>query len=334
MSNKPTMLDVARRAAVSLGTVSNVLNGDVNVTPERRARVLEACSHLSYQRNQIATSLRSKKSKTIGLVVPDILNTFYATLVEKLENLASLDGYSTMIVTTGENAERAYSRIDLLNKRRVDGMIVIPPLEGSSQVETAVGVDMPCVIVDRIGQENAYPSVATNNTQAAYRGTKHLLELGHRHIALAVNSRHLWNTSERIDGFKRAMRGMKGRAVIRVVGMTVQEAEVSLNHFFTEPDRPTALLTSNNLITAGAIRALSKCNLRIPDEMSILAFDDFEWLEFLRPGISAIRQPVDKIAADSWKLITDQIDKLEISVPHVRADAQLIIRESTAAIVS
>ena len=126
MSNKPTMNDVASEAAVSLGTVSKVLRGDATVAKDLRERVLAACGRLNYQRNRIAASLRSRQTHTIGIIVPDILNTFYATLVEKLENLASAGGYTVMIVTTGEEPQRARERIDVIKERQVDGMIVIP----------------------------------------------------------------------------------------------------------------------------------------------------------------------------------------------------------------
>jgi len=171
-----------------------------------RDRVLDACERLRYQRNRIAASLRSRQTQTIGIIIPDILNTFYAALVEKLENLASAAGYTVVIVTTGEDSRRATERIDILRQSQVDGMIVIPSLNGSGTLTTAIGPDMPCVIVDRIAADDPYPSVATDNVDAAYQGTRYLLSLGHKHIALAVNSPNLWNTQERIIGFEQAIR--------------------------------------------------------------------------------------------------------------------------------
>src|ERR1700722_2383262 len=194
MSAKPTMNDVATEAAVSLGTVSKVLRGDAPVAKHLRERVLAACGQLNYQRNRIAASLRSRQTHTIGIIVPDILNTFYATLVEKLENLASAGGNTVMIMTTGEEPQRARERIDVIKERQVDGMIVIPCLSGSDMLASAIGSDMPCVIVDRIAAEDPYPSVATDNFDATYQGARYLLSLGLRHMALAVNSPRLWNT--------------------------------------------------------------------------------------------------------------------------------------------
>ncbi len=331
MTLKPTMNDVAKEADVALGTVSKVLNGDATVKPRLRERVLLACQKLNYQRNSIAASLRSKQTHTIGIIIPDIINTFYATLVERLENLASAAGYTVVIVTTGEDAARADTRIEILRQRQVDGMIVIPSLNGSSHLPAAIGQEMPCVIVDRIGEDDPYPTVATDNVDAAYQGTRYLLSLGHRHIVLAVNSPNLWNTQERITGFEQAIREANARGEIRNVGMTVEAARMSLAALFRDEGRPTALFTANNLVTLGAIHAQQDTELSVPDDMSLLAFDDFEWLRLVRPAVSAIQQPIDQIAVDAWRLMFQQVSKRPIATRNVRAGAQLIIRQSTAA---
>jgi LacI family transcriptional regulator len=330
MRGKPTMNEVASEAGVSLGTVSKVLNGNSTVAAELRARVLVACQRLNYQRNRIAASLRSRQTNTIGVMVPDILNTFYAALVEKLENLASAAGYTVMVVTTGEDPPRARERIGVLKERQVDGMIVIPSLDGSELLAPAIGADMPCVIADRISAKDAYPSVAIDNFDAAYRGAKYLLSLGHRHITLAVNTRRLWNSEERIAGFERALVEGKGKADVRIVGMTVEEASISIEGLCRERARPTALFASNNLVTLGALRALRNCRVDVPGEMSFLAFDDFEWLSLLQPAVSAIRQPVDQIAVEAWRLMLHEIGGQPTSTPHIRASGELIIRGSTA----
>ena len=330
MRGKPTMNEVASEARVSLGTVSKVLNGNSSVAAELRARVLAACEGLNYQRNRIAASLRTRQTHTIGVIVPDILNTFYAALVEKLENLASAAGYTLMVVTTGEDPRRACERIGVLKERQVDGMIVIPSFDGSELLAPAIGSGMPCVIADRISDKDAYPSVATENFDAAYQGAKYLLSLGHRRIAFAVNTRRLRNSEERIAGFERALVEGKGKADLRIVGMTVEEARISIEGLCRGRARPTALFTSNNLVTLGALRALQNSRVDVPGEMSFLAFDDFEWLSLMQPAVSAIRQPVDQIAVEAWRLLFHEIRGQPASIPHIRAKAELIIRGSTA----
>jgi LacI family transcriptional regulator len=223
-----------------------------------------------------------------------------------------------------------HNRIAASLRSRQTHTIVIPSLNGSENLEKRVGSDMPCVIVDRVSAENPFPSVATDNVDAAYQGTRYLLSLGHKHIALAANSPKLWNTQERINGFEQAMREGHGRAVVRIVGMTVEEARLSIGNLFREPDRPTALFTANNLVTLGAVSAQLDCGIDIPGDISLLAFDDFEWLRLLRPAISAIQQPIDQIAVEAWRLIFQQVRKRPISGQHVRAGAQLMIRQSTA----
>lgn len=326
------MNDVAELAQVSLGTVSKVLNGNMSVRADRRERVMAACDQLNYKRNAIAASLRSRQTHTVGIIIPDILNTFYAALVEKLENLASAAGYTVIIVTTGENPRRADERVEILLQRQVDGIIVIPSFDGSQSLAGIIGTELPCVVVDRISADDPFPTVATDNVDAAYQGARYLMSLGHRHITLAVNSPDLWNSNERILGFQQAMREGNGKADVRIVGMTVDEARLSLAALFREKNRPSALFTANNLVTLGALRAQQECGLDIPREMSLLAFDDFEWLRLLQPPVSAIQQPIDQIAVEAWRLIFQQISRRTISVRHVRAGAQLLIRQSTGAL--
>ncbi len=329
MHAKSTMNEVAVEAGVSLGTVSKVFNGNSTVSPDRRERVIAAADRLKYRRNRIAASLRSRQTRTIGIVVPDIVNTFYSAFVEKLENLASANGYTVMIVTAGEDPHRSCERARMLKENQVDGMILIPSLDGSDALTSEIGSGIPCVIADRIAAKNPFPSVATDNFDAAYQGAEYLLSLGHMRIVFAANIPRLWNTQERIDGFKRAMRERKIEPIVRIVGMTVEEARNSIESLLNEQERPTAIFTSNNLVTLGAISAMRDCNIEVPNKMSFLAFDDFEWLKLLRPAISAVAQPIDQIAVEAWRLMFRQLNGLPIANPHVRAGGQLIVREST-----
>jgi LacI family transcriptional regulator len=323
------MNEVAVAAGVSLGTVSKVFNGNSTVSPDRRERVIAAADRLNYQRNRIAASLRSRQTRTIGIVVPDILNSFFGALVEKLENLASASGYAVMIVTAGEDPQRSCERARMLKENQVDGMIVIPSLDGSERLMSEIGSGMPCVIADRISAKNPFPSVATDNFDAAYQGTKYLLSLGHRRIVFATNIPRLWNTRERIAGFEQAIREKRIKPNVRIVGMSVEEARQSVESLLNEKERPTAIFTSNNLVTLGTISAMRDGNIDLPNQMSLLAFDDFEWLKLLRPPVSAVAQPIDQIAVEAWRLMSHQLNGRRIANPHVRAGGQLMVRQST-----
>ena len=237
MRGKPTMNDVAIEAVVSLGTVSKVLRGDTTVAAELRERVLAACRSLKYQRNWIAASLRNRQTDTIGIIIPDILNTFYATLVEKLENLASAGGYTVVIVTTGEEPQRALQRINVVKDRQVDGVIVVPSVGSSETLVSSIGSDMPCVIVDRVASENPFPSVATDNFDAAYQGARYLLSLGHRHVVIAANTPRLWNTHQRIAGFDAA-------AVVEVIEHLDEPRLASFERVLFEFARPTTIIVT------------------------------------------------------------------------------------------
>lgn len=330
VDRKPTLVDVAEAAGLSLGTVSKTLNGDMSVGADRRERVFAAIKALGYERNRIAASLRRQQSQTVGIVVPDIGNTFYSSLVEHLERLASDAGFTSMVVMTSEDPAKAASRIEVLRQQQVDGIFLVPSLDGSERIREALGEGMRCVIIDRVGEADAYPNVATDNADAARQGTRHLLSLGHRRILFAYSAPKLWNTRERIQGYEQAMHEAGLTPETLYVGMTVDDARRSLTAFLQRSDRPSALFTANNLVTMGAVGALQDVLLAVPAELSVLAFDDFEWLRLLRPAISAIEQPVEQLAIDAWEIFTADQGRPQADAVKVRAKAHLVIRQSTA----
>src|SRR5260370_7584510 len=228
-----------------------------------------------------------------------------------------------MIVTAGEDPVRSCERARMLKENQVDGMIVIPSLDGSERLMSEIGSGMPCVIADRISAKNPFPSVATDNFDAAYQGAKYLLSLGHRHIVFAANIPRLWNTQERIAGFEQAIRERKIKPSVRIVGMTVEEARKSIESLLNEKERPTAIFTSNNLVTLGAVSAMHDCNIEVPNQMSFLAFDDFECLKLLRPPANAAPQPSAHTPMEASHLISHPLNELRMSNPSIRAAEQL-----------
>lgn len=327
---RKTIKHVAAEAGVSIGTVSKVLNGDPTVKARLREQVHAACDELGYRPNQVAASLRRQCSRIVGLLLPDIMNTFYAELVGHIEDLATESGYSVIITTGGENPLKMEARARSLSERGVDGVILIPSLNGSELLSPAIGNRFPIVVVDRISANDSFPTVATENVGAARAGTEYLLSIGHRKIAMVSNSPQLYNSFERIEGYKSSMIAAGIEPNLLVVGMSSADAEHGVTELLASTDPPSALFTANNVVTKGAVKSLRKSGIRMPDDISLLGFDDFDWLSLVEPPISAIRQPTCQIAQTAWDQLLHGIQGNAVVQTKTRLDAELIVRGSTA----
>ena len=333
MSKKPTMVDVAKSAGVSLGTVSKVMNGHTGVGSELRDKVSAAAQQLGYAHNMVAASLRRQSTHSVGVLLPDLRNTFFAEFVELFEEAAAQSGYSVIIMTSGEDKVRAREKLRAMIRRRVDGLVVIPALSLDVDPVASLDTPMPAVLVDRVDSQTTSPSVATNGEQGAYEGTKYLISIGHKQIAFATVSDQDGNAKERVDGFLRAMSEhpeLKGDVV--VTGTSVEQVRSVLARLLSQRQH-TALFTASNPVTLGGLKAINDCGLVYPQDLSLLAFDDFDWLTLVPPFISAVRQPVEKIAAEAWHKLLAEMSKEKQPQRHVRFDADLIVRHSTQALL-
>ena len=329
MSKKPTMVDVAKAAGVSLGTVSKVMNGHPGVGGIFREKVTLAANQLGYAHNQVAASLRRQSTHSVGVLLPDLRNTFFAEFVELFEESAARSGYSVIIMTTGEDKVRANEKLQAMVHRRVDGVVVVPALSMEADPFATLETPMPAVLVDRVDSQTTSLSVATNSEQGAYDGAKYLISIGHKHIAFATVSEREGNAKERVDGFLRAMAEHPDRTgEVVVTGTSVEQIRTVLVRLLARREH-TALFTASNPVTLGALKAINDCGLVYPRDLSLLVFDDFEWLTLVPPFISAVRQPVEKIAEEAWLKLMAGIAGETLAERHVRFDADLIIRHST-----
>ncbi|PPK46866.1 LacI family transcriptional regulator [Trinickia symbiotica] len=326
-----TLKDVANAAGVSLGTASKVLAGAANVSEARRRLVWEAARRLGYRRNALAAELRSNRPTSIGLVVPDLTNSFFIELVCALEDHAEKAGYRLLLAHAQEDPEREVERIRFVLSRQVAGMILIPCHGYQHAIDELRECDVPLVMADRV--DNTFPAntVTTDSRRAAVDGTRHLIALGHRRIAFIVNALDIVNSRERVDGYLDAMRraGLERFARVVVCGMTDAESYAATLSLLSERERPTALFTGASVATLGALRAIRDAELRLPDDVSLLSFDDAPWMSVLRPGISSIHQPVEAVGRAIWNLLHKQLDGETSEIVHLRMRAELRLREST-----
>lgn len=327
----PTIRDVAARAGVATATVSNVLTGRRSVGADKQRLVLEAVAALGYRPNHLAASLRRQQTRTIGIVVPDITNPFFTAIVRRIEEVAGAADYESVLVDCNESTVREGARLRALLARMIDGLIVAPTEDDLAAHAPLLPRLPSSVLIDRGFGTAGFDTVAADNNDAAWRGCRHLLELGHRDIALLASARELSNIRDRIAGYQRALAeaGCGGRARVVLGGHGVESSRAAIEQELRRADRPTAVFAVTYPATLGAVKAIRALDLACPDDVSLLGFDESDWMTVLRPYVSTILQPSELIADRAWQLISARLARSAAPFEHVRLPCTLAVREST-----
>src|SRR5271166_2431206 len=334
LAKTPTIRDVAARAGVSVATASNVVNGNRPVGEASRRRVLEAIAALGYRVDRSASALRGSSTRLIGMAVPDITNVFFAGLIHGVEALAERDGYDLLLVSSNEDAGLERRRVEALVARRIDGLIVAPATDDSMPRLAAEGLRLPpTVLVDRGAGAPGFDTVSADCEAGAYAAVKHLIELGHRDIAVLGHSGRLQNIALRVAGCRRALHeaGLEGRERVVYGGRDLERLRGAIEMELHRADRPTAIFALTNVCALAAIKAARGLNLDIPGDVSIVGFDDFDWMSALRPYLSTVAQPKDGLVEESWRLLMLRLapDGADLEASRVELPCALKVREST-----
>jgi LacI family transcriptional regulator len=327
-----TIYDVAEAAGVSTATVSNVLRGTKYVRPELQKRVQEAIAALDYRPNRTAKSVRLRRSRTIGVVVPDITVGLFYAIVRRIERRAAFTDYQIILADTQEDISVERDRVRTLIQRQIDGLIVVPCGDDSPVLEELRERGTPTVLLDRVGRDIDFDSVSADNVAAAREGTQHLISLGHHRIVLLASDPSLRNIRERIEGYQHALEqaGLSAFEKVLVVGRNAADTvSPALKPLLQEVARPTALFAVTQSVAIGTLKTIWECGLNLPTDMSLLAFDDSEWFTALRPFLSTIRQPADDFADQAWSMLIARLSNDRSPKLHAEVHCSLVIREST-----
>ncbi|HEX4060283.1 MAG TPA: LacI family DNA-binding transcriptional regulator [Streptosporangiaceae bacterium] len=306
--SRPTMRDVAAAAEVSLMTVSRVVNGEPGVLPETAARVERAIRRLGYQRNDMARQLRSKGqlTHTIGLLVDDLANPFFATLASAVEDAARLRKYVVLIGSSNDNLRREREVISAFSARRVDGLIVVPAAGSHKFLRDQIAAGVKVVCVDRPADGLRVDTVVVDNRNGAYGAVRHLLERGHRRIGYLGDRDDIWTVQERYAGFAEALAGERltpDPALIRHGLETRDAAAEAAAALARLTDPPTALFASNDLMTMGAIDGLHGRS----GSIALVGFDEFSLADKLTPRVTVVAQDPAAIGATAAQLLFARI---------------------------
>jgi LacI family transcriptional regulator len=326
----PSILDVASRAGVSAATVSNVLTGLRGVSQHRRRLVLEAVSALGYKSNHMASSLRTGQTRTIGVVVPTLANELFSCLVRRWEQHAAQDNYEIIVVASGDDPITEARRLQSLIARQVDGILVVAAKDDFGAAHEFPPKLPPTVLVDRAFGHAAFDTVASDNFEAGYQGTKCLLNLGHQDISLLISSNDHIHLRDRIDGYHQALIdvGLVGRKRVIIGGGSVEQCRGAIEQDLRRPDPPTAIFAATFFSTLGAIKAIRSLEIMFPEEISLVAFEHSEWMTVFRPYLCCVSQTGDELARRSWEVLMQRLGS-RTSIPvRIKIPCQLDVRES------
>jgi len=333
-----TVHDVARRAGVSTSTVSHVVNRTRFVSDELRARVEAAMRELDFTPNAAARMLTLKRSHTIGLIVSDIRNPFFASVARGVEDVAQEQGYTLVLCNSDETAWRERACLNALETRAVDGVLLASAGVADEHLSRLVQAGYPIVLVDRDLPELGAPAVLLDNEGAAYSAVWHLITRGHRRIAMLSGRAAISTTTERVAGYRRALReaGVDMDDRLIVSGESTSEGGVIAANAVLDLDiPPSAIFSGNNLMSIGALQAIGNRGLLVPEDVALVGFDDFPfpWSDAFRPHLTTVAQPTYELGRRAAELLVQRLQGLSAptSAERVVLDGKLVVRESSGA---
>jgi len=332
-SRPPTIIDVARDASVGVMTVSRVMNNHPSVKETTRAKVMSAIARVGYVQNDAARMLKGRRGRTISLIVPD-LTDFYASCFHAVQEVAMRNEYQTLVVATGRSATMESSQLDSINSHRVAGLILVAAGGDVKRLKSLLDDGIPVVALDRPIAGLSVDAVLVDNREGAESGVRHLIEHGHKRVACIGSESGSFSVRERFEGYLQAMRAARLNPIVFNDISTPQEMDALIHRWSNPKDRPTAAFSTKRLTSIWLIQALHRHKLRVPQDIALVGFDDFELAEVLGAPLSVVSQSPTEIGRAAAELLFRQILTPDIAQAATRQGAKimfptkLIIRRS------
>ena len=325
-----TIYDVAKRARVSTYTVSAVLNRSAKVSPELTRRVRQAVEALDYTINDLARGLHTRRTRIVGMLIPDLGNPFYAKVVRGAEDVVRQAGYALFLGNTYDDPAEQARYLALFRAKQVDGLLLFVAPGGDDLALP----QKPAVFVGRAPAFDNVDLVAADNVKGTDLAVTHLLARGHRAVAIVTGHQTLSTSTERVVGWRRALRRAGATANPRFVvegNWTAESGYRVTRTLLALPARPTAIFVSNFLMMTGALRALKEAGVAVPGEVEVMSSDEFDWLDVFRPAISTVVQPSYEMGSRAAALLLERIASPDRAARRVRLVPALRIREEDPA---
>ena len=331
-----TIKDVAHRAQVSISTVSHVVNRTRFVSEKIRGEVESAIRELDYVPSAVARSLKSNTTKTIGMLIPNCSNPYFAEIVRSVEDHCFGAGYTLILCNTDDEPHRQRVYLQVLAEKRIDGMIVISTGDDRTLRGLLQGLTIPTVLLDREITHVNCDIVETAHLQGGFMATEHLIALGHRRIACLAGPQDLNPSAQRIQGWRNAL---------DQAGLTAESSHLLWNSDFTSqggfntlqsilatPTPPTSVFVCNDLMCLGALSAAHEAGVHVPRELSLIGFDDIELARFASPALTTVAQPKQRMGVLAIDMLLERIQGGRTEAKQVILQPELIVRNSTAGV--
>ena len=334
---KATIAHIAENLNVSKTTVSLVLNDkqNISISDSTRKRVLDMAKQLNYRPNKLAQGLRNQKTNTIGVILADISNVFFARLARVIEDDAYHHNYQAIFCSSDENPEKEKKLIQILIDRQVDGLILSSTQKNINEIKHLIDNRFPIVLIDRHLKGLKINNVTVDNFKGTFSAIEYLIKLGHTKIGFVTHNPHIAALNERFEGYKSALVKNKipfKNKFIKIVDYNNMKDSVtiSLKELLSPENRISAIFLANNQLTIFALEYFREWNIRIPHDMSIISFDDIDMFISSNPSITAVDQPIELMAKNAVEIVLDSINnkKEKYNFKNVILPTNLIVRES------
>ncbi len=326
-----TIHDVARRARVSASTVSHVVNGTRYVSEATRARVEGAIRALGFRPNALARSLRRGKSHTLGLILPDSANPFFAEIGRELQTSAFEAGFSVVLCNTENDREKERLYLNVLVRNQVDGILLVATDDRSDFLEAMIGSELPLVTLDREATRPGLDSVIADHLSGGLLATRHLLALGHRRIACLAGPARLSSSAQRLAGYRKALAGAGVRPLDELVhhgDFHPESGWAAARRLLRGARPPTAVFACNDLMAIGVLRAADELGRRVPEDLAVVGYDDIELSRYTIPPLSTVAQPKQEMAREALRLMARRIEAGPLRPQQRRLPVSLVVRQT------
>jgi LacI family transcriptional regulator len=327
-----TIYDVARRAGVSPATVSRVVNGHANVDSALAERVRAAMRELDYRPNAVARNLRRSRTSLWAVIISDVGNPFFTSLVRGVEDVAQRAGYSVVLCNSDEDPTKEGQYVTVALSEQMAG-VIISPSGRATHVNRLIDARVPVVVIDRQLRNAPVDTVLVDNEHGAELGTTHLIEAGYRRIACITGPRRLSTAMQRLRGYERAL-AAAGQPLeenlVRYADFREDGGYRAMASLLAAKPRPDAVFGTNNLMTVGAVECLVDSGIQVPTEIGVVGFDDVPWAHLVRPALTTIAQPTYDLGRTAAELLVDRITTPQRRPSTVTLPTKLHVRESSA----